>query len=403
MVSGHITILTAGSCLPARLRQNDGMVRKSTVVAERIADVIANAAAALQCGKLVALPTETVYGLGADASNPDAVRKIFAAKGRPAEHPLIVHIADHAALEPLAIDIPAAAHQLAAKFWPGPLTLILKRSARIPLVVTGGQETVGIRCPSHPLAQALLLAFAKIGSGVVAAPSANKFGHVSPTSAQHVRDEFGAEIGKSILLLDGGACEVGIESTILDLTRAHPVLLRPGAISRAQICDVIGAMPLTREEYEAKISKTGGKPLIERRKIPRPPSNDTPRVSGSLAAHYAPMTPLRLLTASALSAELDALLDQGKRVAVLAFAAKPRLKPSPIGVGARNARPLMWIAAEKDAVGYAQSLYANLRTLDAAATAMILVETPPTSVPWEAVNDRLSRAALGSGRHSDSR
>ena len=372
------------------------------------ASLIADAAAALQRGELVALPTETVYGLGADASNPDAIRKIFAAKGRPADHPLIVHIADHDALESLAVEVPVAAHQLAAKFWPGPLTLILRRSARIPLAVTGGQETVGIRCPSHPLAQALLLAFAKIGSGMVAAPSANKFGHVSPTSAQHVRDEFGTEIGKSILLLDGGACQVGIESTILDLSRSHPVLLRPGAISRAQIREVIGTMPLTRKEYDARMLQTGnGKPFIERRKKPRPASDgalrpaDTPRVSGSLAAHYAPMTPLRLVSAASLPAEMDALLEQGKRVAVLAFSARPRLKPSPIGVGARNARPLMWIAADKDAVGYAQSLYANLRTLDAAATAMILVESPPTSVPWEAVNDRLSRAAVGSGQRED--
>ena len=382
------------------MRQNGAMSRKSPAVAESIAEIAAKAAAALQRGELVAMPTETVYGLAADACNADAVRKIFAAKGRPADHPLIVHIVSQAALPPLAIDVPPAAHQLAAKFWPGPLTLILKRSERVPLEVTGGQETVGIRCPSHPVAQALLAAFAKIGSGMVAAPSANKFGHVSPTSAQHVRDEFGAEIGKSILLVDGGTCEVGIESTILDLSRADPVLLRPGAISREQIRDVIGVMPLTREEYEAKIRKTGGKPLIERRKKPRLPSNDTPRVSGSLAAHYAPKTPLQLLTASALALELDAMLDAGKRVAVLAFATRPRLKPSPIGVGARNARTLMWIAADKDAVGYAQSLYANLRTLDAAGTAMILVETPPNSVPWEAVNDRLSRAAVGSGQHS---
>lgn len=390
------------------MRQNDAMPRKSNAV-EDLGNAIAKAAAALQRGELVALPTETVYGLGADACNPEAVRKIFAAKGRPADHPLIVHIADHAALEPLVVDVPPAAHQLAAKFWPGPLTMILKRSERIPLLVTGGQETVGVRSPSHPVAQALLAAFAKIGSGVIAAPSANKFGHVSPTTAQHVRDEFGDAVanagagnpkGKSILLLDGGACEVGIESTILDLSRADPVLLRPGAISREQIGDVIGVMPLTRAEYEAKISKTGGKPLIERRKKPRPPKpSDTPRVSGSLAAHYAPMTPLKLLDAVALAAELDALLDAGKRVAVLAFSAKPRLKPSPIGVGARIARTLMWIATDKDAVGYAQSLYANLRTLDAAGTAIILVETPPNGVPWEAVNDRLSRAAAGSGQH----
>jgi L-threonylcarbamoyladenylate synthase len=382
------------------------MPRKSDDLPERIA----LAATALQRGDLVALPTETVYGLGADATNPAAVQKIFAAKGRPADHPLIVHIAEHAGLESLAVNIPAAAHQLAAKFWPGPLTLILQRSAHIPRVVTGGQETVGIRCPAHPLAQALLEAFAKIGSGLVAAPSANKFGHVSPTSAQHVRDEFGDSVatvpGKSILLLDGGACEVGIESTILDLSRGVPVLLRPGAISRLQIRDVIGEMPLSREEFAARRGPPTGKPLIERRRTPRlanglSAASTTLRVSGSLAAHYAPRTPLRLLSATSLAIELDGLLEQGKRVAVLAFSAKPRVKPSPVGVGARISRPLMWITADSDAVGYAQGLYANLRTLDAAATSIILVEAPPGSAAWEAVNDRLSRAAFGSGQRLD--
>jgi L-threonylcarbamoyladenylate synthase len=344
--------------------------RKKTAPIDAAVDV-------LVAGGLVALPTETVYGLGADATNPEAVRKIFAAKGRPADHPLIVHVARDSPLNEWAADVPASAKKLVGKFWPGPLTLIFRKSSRIPDIVTGGQDTVGLRCPSHPVAQELLQAFARHGSGVIAAPSANKFGHVSPTTAQHVRDEFGA----GLMVLDGGACEVGIESTILDLSRMRPVLLRPGAITREQIRDVIGEMPLTRKEDEQAMKESA------------------PRVAGALAAHYAPMTPLRLVTADVLNAELEALLGAGKRVAVLAFSAKPRLKPSPVGVGVRNARPLVWITTATDPVGYAHDLYANLRTLDAAATAMILVEVPPASVPWEAVNDRLGRAATGSGKH----
>ena len=343
------------------------------------------AAQALQRGNLVALPTETVYGLGADATNPDALKKIFAAKGRPSDHPLIVHIAKGAPLGHWAVQIPDAAHKLIDEFWPGPLTLILKRGRGIPLDVTGGQETVGIRCPAHPMAQALLAAFSKIGSGVVAAPSANKFGHVSPTTAQHVRDEFGVAIGTTgdmIYLLDGGACKVGIESTILDLSRGKPVLLRPGAISREQIRDVTGDVPLMSDGTVATKNEVAA-----------------PRVSGSLAAHYAPLTPLKLLVAELLQAEMDSMLDSGKRVAVLAFAAPPKMNPSPVGVGIRNARRLVWITGDQDAVGYAQGLYANLRTLDAAATSIILVEKPPETVPWDAVNDRLSRAAVGSGKH----
>jgi L-threonylcarbamoyladenylate synthase len=368
------------------LRQNDYM--KFATPAQ-----IEHAAAALQRGELVALPTETVYGLGADATNAAAIAKIFKAKGRPANHPLIVHVASGVALEAWGCDVPLAAAQLAAHFWPGPLTLILKKSPRIPAAVTGGQDTVGLRCPAHPIAQALLIAFAKLGSGAIAAPSANKFGHVSPTTAQHVRDEFGVEIGQSISLLDGGACDVGIESTILDLSRADlgtpPVLLRPGAISREQIYDVIGEMPMTREEDEANRGGT-----IKR------PAKAAPRVSGSLAAHYAPHTPLKLVAGAQMQAEVDQLLNDGKRAAVLAFSARPKIKPSPVGVGVRNARRLLWITADTDAVGYAQGLYANLRTLDAAATTTIFVETPPSTKAWDAVNDRLGRAAVGSGKHA---
>jgi L-threonylcarbamoyladenylate synthase len=341
---------------------------------------IRDAAQHLAAGQLVAFPTETVYGLGADAANPQAVAKIFAAKGRPADHPLIVHVAKDADLAEWTMRAPELTNKLTAAFWPGPLTLILKKSRAVPGAVTGGQDTVGLRCPSHPISQLLLSEFAKVGSGIIAAPSANRFGHVSPTTAQHVRDEF----GETIFVIDGGACAVGIESTIVDLSRIktlkRPVVLRPGAITAEMIRDVIGEMPLAADDV---------------------PSDTTamPRVSGSLAAHYAPMTPLKLVDGAALPGEVDRALGNGSRVAVLAFSAQPNARPSPVGVGIRNARPLVWIATDADPNAYAQGLYANLRTLDAAQTAMILVERPPTTPAWAAVNDRLSRAAVGAGKH----
>ncbi|MEO5676045.1 MAG: L-threonylcarbamoyladenylate synthase, partial [Usitatibacter sp.] len=213
---------------------------------------VRRASALLKDGAVVAFPTETVYGLGADAANAKAVAKIFALKGRPAAHPLIVHFADPFAIGDWALEIPDAARALAGRFWPGPLTMILKKSARVPLEVTGGQETVGVRCPSHPMAQELLREFARIGSGAVAAPSANKFGHVSPTTAAHVRDEFGPDL----FILDGGACEVGLESTIVDLSRGAPVLLRPGGISREDIAMVLGEKLRDRDLAAPRASGT---------------------------------------------------------------------------------------------------------------------------------------------------
>jgi L-threonylcarbamoyladenylate synthase len=337
-----------------------------------------SAAAALARGDLVAMPTETVYGLAADATNDVAVRKIFSTKGRPSDHPLIVHVAKDDDLSRWVKVLPADAKKLIAHFWPGPLTLILKKSAKIPDAVTGGQNTVGLRCPAHPVAQRLLREFAKVGSGIVAAPSANKFGHVSPTTAQHVQDEFGAAIGEHITLLDGGVCTVGIESTIIDFSRGAPVLLRPGAVSAEAIHAVIGVMPQPRESAQ---------------------SQATPRVSGDMAAHYAPRTPLRLLPSAEVFIEADSMLAKSQRVAVLAFAAKPKVKPSPAGVGVRNARPMVWIQAPLNAADYARDLYANLRTLDAAGTTEILVEAPPIDQAWDAVNDRLTRAASGAGKH----
>ena len=318
-----------------------------------VSDTISHAAARLAAGELVAFPTETVYGLGADAANPEAVAKIFAMKGRPAAHPLIVHVASMADLSVWGADVPAAARTLAEHFWPGPLTMIVKKAARVPGAVTGGQDSVGLRCPSHPVAQALLKEFVRVGSGAIAAPSANRFGHVSPTTAEHVRDEFGPDL----FVLDGGACEVGLESTILDLSRGVAVLLRPGAISRDDIRAVLG-------------------------RAPRDPDAAAPRASGTLAAHYAPRTALVVV----MPATLDEEVRNFTNVAVLAMREPPR-----------NALVTSWIAASTDPARYAHDLYANLRRLDASGAKRILVEAQPETAQWEAVNDRLGRAAAGAG------
>jgi L-threonylcarbamoyladenylate synthase len=314
------------------------------------------AVAALVEGGLVALPTETVYGLGADATNPAAVAKIFALKGRPADHPLIVHIAPEARLEDWAVEVPEVARKLAAAFWPGPLTMILKRSSRLPAIVTGGQDTVGLRCPSHPVAQELLREFAKAGSGAIAAPSANRFGHVSPTTAQHVRDEFGPQL----LVIDGGACEVGLESTIVDLSRGEPVLLRPGAVTREDISRVLGVPPRDRDD-------------------------EAPRASGTLAAHYAPRAALVLAGPATLAARVQTAAAEGKRVAVLFHG-----RTQSLTVASSRTAP-------QDAAGYGHDLYANLRALDANGADLIVVECPPGDGAWEAVRDRLARAAAGTG------
>jgi L-threonylcarbamoyladenylate synthase len=314
---------------------------------------IETAVSLLLNGKLVAFPTETVYGLGADATSARAVAKIFALKGRPSNHPLIVHIADPENLEDWAYDVPAAARKLADHFWPGPLTLILKTAPRMPGLVTGDQDTVGLRCPSHPVALALLREFAEVGSGAIAAPSANKFGHVSPTTAQHVRDEFGPDL----YVLDGGDCEVGLESTILDFTRGRPVLLRPGAVTRQEIADLIHDHVRDRDD-------------------------EAPPAPGTLASHYAPRTALELAKGKAF----DARVKKESDIAVLALRAAP---------GGSKTR--QWIHAPAEARGYGHCLYANLRRLDATGAGTILVESPPSLPEWEAVNDRLGRAAAGSG------
>lgn len=331
---------------------------------------IRRAADLLRAGELVALPTETVYGLGADALNPEAVAKIFAAKGRPADHPLIVHLPDAEHLPRWARSIPKEAIALARAFWPGPLTLILKREEGVPDAVTGGQDTVGLRVPDHPVALALLRAF---DSGI-AAPSANRFGRISPTTAAHVREELGDKVAA---VLDGGPCEVGIESTILDLSRDLPEVLRPGAIGADDIARVIGRRPRVRGESEPNEAEEGA-------------AEQAPRVSGALAAHYAPRTPLRLIPSLNLVEEAATLAAEGSRVAVLAHAC-----PDP-----HDAR-LIWSAAPADPAGYGHALYARLRALDAEGADFILVETPPHSPSWTAIADRLGRAAVGSGEDDE--
>ena len=315
---------------------------------------IAAAAGRLRAGELVAFPTETVYGLGADALNPAAVRRVFEAKGRPADHPLIVHLPEAEQMTAWARDIPREAIALAKAFWPGPLTLILKRDADVPDEVTGAQDTVGLRVPAHPVALQLLRAF---GSGV-AAPSANRFGRISPTTAAHVRDEF----GDAVSVLDGGACDVGIESTILDLSADAPRILRPGAISAEQIAAVIGRMPAT----------TAGA--------------DAPRVSGSLAAHYAPRTAMKKVAGTRLRDFLNAFRHSGRRCAVIAHSQPPLAE-----------YPHHWIMLPADPAGYARGLYAALREADASGSVMIAIESPPEGGDWSAVNDRLARALAGAG------
>lgn len=311
---------------------------------------ILHAAGVLRRGGLVAFPTETVYGLGADAINERAVASIYTAKGRPADHPLIVHLSVATEIEYWARDIPAAAWELAERFWPGPLTLILKRAPGVLDAVTGGQDTIGLRVPDHPVALALLKAF---GSGV-AAPSANRFGRVSPTSAAHVIAEFGDAVD---CIIDGGSCEVGLESTILDLSGKYPRVLRPG-----------GVMPDV-------LSRILGQPLSVK-------TGDAPRVSGSMASHYAPDTPLRLIEANAVNAVVQSLLDVGHSIAVLS-----QRDPAPHHSRCR------WLMMPSDPKSYGQSLYAHLREVDTWACEYVLVEQPPAQMAWEAVRDRLKRAA----------
>ena len=325
---------------------------------------IAAAALLLEAGGLVAFPTETVYGLGADAENPAAVGLIYRAKERPANHPLIVHLAPEADAGYWSSDVGNSARRLMDAFWPGPLTLILPRARHIPDAVAGGQQSIGLRCPAHPVAQALLRAF-RHGRGGIAAPSANRFGQVSPTMSRHVRDEFGTQplVG---CILEGGQSSVGIESTIIDLTRGVPVLLRPGHVTAAQVATVLGTWPAA-------------------------PDAAAPRASGTLEGHYAPRAPLALVAADAALSTAQALLDNGHRLACLHHGALAALAPvTPAG------RLLAQACLPAEPHGYAHRLYASLRQLDNSDPDLILVEAPPAGSAWLAVNDRLQRAAHGS-------
>ena len=309
---------------------------------------IERAVALLNAGELVAFPTETVYGLGADASSAAAVARIFAAKGRPESHPLIVHFSGLAAARAWAADVPEPAARLAEAFWPGPLTLVLPKSALVPAAVTGGQASVALRAPAHPLARALLAAF---GRGI-AAPSANRYGRISPTRASDVREELGAKVA---MVLDGGDCAVGLESTIVACLDGRVTLLRPGSISRSQVVDVVGQLD--------------------------EPGADAPRAPGRERSHYAPGTPLAIVEAAELRPAVAAALAAGRHVAVLARSAP------------MTAAGLTWRRMPEASPAYGRALYAALRALDAAGADRILVEAVPAGEAWAAIADRIMRAA----------
>ncbi len=314
---------------------------------------IAEAAALLRAGELVAFPTETVYGLGGNALDPTAVARIYEAKGRPEYNPLIVHLADAAGARALATRWPEPAERLSRRWWPGPLTLVLPRAAGIPDIVTAGGGTVALRVPAHPAAQALLRA-----AGVpLAAPSANRSGEVSPTTAAHVARGLA---GRIPLVLDGGATNVGIESTVLDLSGPMPVLLRPGMISRAELEREIGPV---------------GTPGRE-------PPREGPRPSpGMLERHYAPRAPLRLVPGAQDAVELArAVHARGERVGAVTLG-----DPLP------DADDVIRLPPEPE--GYARGLYGALHRLDELGVALILAVAPPADARWDAVRDRLRRAA----------
>ena len=311
---------------------------------------IESAVQALRDGELVAFATETVYGLGANAQNPAAVRKIFETKGRPPNHPVIVHLDSPRYLHRWVREVPELANRLAESFWPGPLTMVLPRAAQVHEVITGGQDTIAIRVPAHPMAQQLLTAF----GGGIAAPSANRYGRLSPTRAEHVREEFGETVR---VILDGGECPIGLESTIVSFEGERVRLLRPGSVTAAQLREIVGDLAMG-------------------------PGGESPRVPGGSPTHYAPTTPLTIVPSGEIDAQADAASAGGRRVAVLA----QRL---PL----RAHKTVTWINAGRRAEVYARELYNNLRTLDRAGCQRILVQSVPDGEAWVAVRDRLLRAA----------
>lgn len=314
------------------------------------------AAKALSDGLLVAFPTETVYGLGANASDAEAIKRLYEAKGRPSNHPVIVHLARMDQLSEWASVVPESARRLGEALWPGPLTMILPKASHVRDDITGGQHSVGLRIPNHPVAQALLK---KFGGGIIA-PSANKFGRLSPTTAADVAADFEHEVA---IVLDGGACEVGIESTIVDFTVSPPRILRPGMVLAEQIEAIIGEL------------QRPGAPVVSSAPLTRAP--------GDLPSHYAPATPLRLLDAADLSHRLKDLRHKGLKVCVLSFESN-------------QAGDIPWIVAPRQPALYAHELYRNLRMLDRNKAAFILVENVPRTDDWSGVADRLRRASSGS-------
>jgi L-threonylcarbamoyladenylate synthase len=318
---------------------------------------IERAAGSLHGGGVVAFPTETVYGLGADARNENAVRRVFAIKGRPVDHPLIVHLAEAAQAGDWAADIPETARRLMARFWPGPLTLVLPARDDVPRAVTGGQDSVALRAPNHPMALALLRAF----GGGLAAPSANRFGAVSPTEARHVRASLGDVVDQ---VLNGGPCRYGLESTIVSLLDESPQVLRPGALPLATLRNAL--------------SEDGIK-LSDR-------TTSAPRVPGALVAHYAPVTPLEIHSGEALATRAEELLAQGLQVAVLLL--NRELHGNPISPS------LPQFLLPTQPVAYARGLYARLHEIDYFSFDRLLVEAPPKKESWGAVNDRLERASV---------
>ncbi len=309
---------------------------------------IVEAVEALRAGDLVVFPTETVYGLGANASNPAAVRKIFDVKGRPADHPVIVHLDNPRYLHRWVSHVPPLAEQLAAKFWPGPLTLVLPKADNVNDIVTGGQDSIGIRVPSHPVAQQLLTAF----GGGIAAPSANRYGRLSPTKPEHVRDELGDAVG---VILDGGESQIGLESTIVSCLGNTVRLLRPGFITRSQLEQTVGEL--------AEGGAVAGAP-------------------GDRWAHYAPSTPLEIVSSDDLEVRAGEITARQEKVAVLAM--RPPLNTQ---------RYMTWINAGKKPDAYAHHLYNHLRTLDRAGCIRILVQDLPQDERWAAILDRLQRAS----------
>jgi L-threonylcarbamoyladenylate synthase len=309
---------------------------------------IETAVEALRAGEVIAFPTETVYGLGANASNPAAVRKIFALKGRPTDHPVIVHIDHPRYLHRWVRAMPADAEKLAAAFWPGPLTLILPKADNVSEIVTGGQDSVGIRIPAHVMAQQLLTAF----GGGIAAPSANRFGRLSPTKPEHVRDEFGESLS---IILDGGDSQIGLESTIVSCLSEKPRLLRPGSITKSQLVAVVGE--LSEDNSVA------------------------PRVPGDQARHYAPSAPVEIVHPDEIEARAAEITGQLQKVGVLAMR-------RPL----QTQKYMTWINAGHKADVYARTLYNHLRTLDRTGCVKILVQDTPDDEAWVAIRDRLSRA-----------